>query len=163
MRAAVCIKECPKEGDIVSYIKNVDVTTDELVSEYETMVLGQFCLPNKQVAEKFVRNILESVNKTSSFTKYIIELSVCYWILFIMVFGTVAISIIYILLLMASISSISVSLRHTYKTIHHAVEKTVLSEKARTPRRQLLVRPSRQQNCKSGSIDRACCRGSLFR
>jgi hypothetical protein len=71
-----------------------------MIANYDTVTQGQFCLPTKAVAKEYVKNILDTLNKTAGgATKYVVELGLCWEIVLIMAFGTFLISILYIVLL----------------------------------------------------------------
>lgn len=70
-----------------------------LEASYATFAQGQYCLPTKDEAYGFIKRLLSSLDKTTGFTKYVIELGVCWYVVLGMSFATFFISIAYIYLL----------------------------------------------------------------
>ena len=95
---AVCVKECPKNGEKADCQTNSH-KTECPTSYFDSVAKFGYCLPEKDDVQAIFNQVYEQMNEKNNFAKYITDIQNCWQAIAGMAFGTFVISVIYIYLL----------------------------------------------------------------
>jgi len=74
---AVCVISCPKMGETVQCMPNSNSPSCGQAA-FDTTVVGQFCLPEKDDIKAIFKKVYESLNETNNFGKYMADIQNCW-------------------------------------------------------------------------------------